>query len=189
LIRFRAKLFSRFLGVGFIGVAIGPSLGTGVLAIRHTTNTIEVFYVSVALSLINILLVCLVLPESLTASKRAELKARAESLQEAVRIKGIERERIRALAEELGDGSGKYMFGGGGPLRSLKRTAKSLLGPLALFLPYKKSSGGKAPRRDWNLTILAISLSLYLLTMVRFFSMQFPFSATKVDINLLPSKY
>src|ERR1700761_7225965 len=68
----RANIFSRFHGVFFIGIAVGPAISA--LLIRYTQATTLVFIVSASISAINLILCVLVLPESLTTARREELR-------------------------------------------------------------------------------------------------------------------
>lgn len=136
----RAKIFSRFFGIFFVGVAAGPTLGN--------ILPYDAFRISIALGAINLLLVVLFLPESLSREQRLVLKASRESLVE--------------------DGKRQVPAGLFGRVQGyILNTLKGALGPMAILLPRKRTGQGQAVSgKDWSLTFLAISLALYLLTIV-----------------------
>ncbi|CAE6411238.1 unnamed protein product [Rhizoctonia solani] len=142
----RAKVFARFFGFVFVGAAGGPALGN-ILPFNP-------FYSAVALGTANLVLVLLLLPESLTAEQRIALAAnRALVASEAQRP-----ENQTWLTRTSG-----YIIG---PLRRAFE-------PMAILLPRKQESQGEAVAGyNWNLTYLAISLSLYLLT-ISIYSVKF----------------
>ncbi len=59
----RSRIFSRFLGLAFIGVALGPSLGG--IAERLSGNPYIIFYLALGLHSISALFQWFVIPESL----------------------------------------------------------------------------------------------------------------------------
>jgi len=73
----RSRIFSRFFGLLFIGVAFGPSLGS--LAERLTDNPCVVFYLAFALHAIAALFAWFIIPESLLpAQMEATRRTRVE---------------------------------------------------------------------------------------------------------------
>ncbi|KAI0831072.1 major facilitator superfamily domain-containing protein [Trametes gibbosa] len=128
----RSKIFSRYLGLLFTGMAIGPTLGG--LVIRFTGSFISVFYIAAGLHLVYALLIWFVIPESLH-----------ERDMQAARIRQrVEEEQYRAAHAH------------GGALVLVKRLF-AFLTPLLLFLPIHLNEGGtpsKAKRRDWSLFLL-----------------------------------
>ncbi|KAI8989675.1 major facilitator superfamily domain-containing protein [Trametes punicea] len=128
----RSKVFSRYLGLLFIGMAIGPTLG-GVV-IRLSGMFISVFYIAAALHFVYALLIWFVIPESLSAQER-----------QAARIRhAVEEAEYRAA----------HSHGGA---RVLLKRMFAFLTPLALFLPVELNEGGspsKGKRRDWSLCLV-----------------------------------
>lgn len=139
-----SKIFSRYLGLLFTGMAIGPTLGG--LVIRFTGSFISVFYIAAGLHLVYALLVWFVIPESL--HKRD---------MEAARIRQrVEEEQYRAAHAH------------GGALVLLKRLF-AFLTPLMLFLPIELNQGGtpsKGKRRDWSLALLVAAYGFTVSLMV-----------------------
>ncbi|KAI0748590.1 MFS general substrate transporter [Daedaleopsis nitida] len=130
----RSGIFSLQLGLMFVGVGIGPTLG-GVV-IRLTQNFINVFYISAALHTIYAFLVWFVIPESLS---------RAEMLDARARYKTDVDEYRSAHAH-------------GGLLVFFKRMF-AFLTPLGVFLPVDLNGGNptKGKKRDWSLLFLITS--------------------------------
>ncbi|KAG9107233.1 hypothetical protein FRC07_008666 [Ceratobasidium sp. 392] len=134
----RAKIFSRFFGILFAGVAAGPTIGS--------VLPYDAFWISIVLGAVNLLCLVLFLPESLTKEQREAF--RASRLAAAQDVKP---ETARGLVGRVR-----------GYVRS---TIKSTLGPMAILRPRKRTGQGQAVSgTDWSLTFLAISLALYLLT-------------------------
>ncbi|KAF5389821.1 hypothetical protein D9757_003673 [Collybiopsis confluens] len=130
----RSRIFSMNLGLIFVGFALGPTLGG--LLIRFTRQTISVFYAASCSHLIYAFMVWFIVPES--NSKPKMQLARAKYQEE------IDLRRTRE---------------GRGPSVRTKRLF-SFLSPLAVFSPVSVSETGnplKPARRDWNLTLLALS--------------------------------
>jgi MFS family permease len=136
----RAKIFARFFGIIFVGVAIGPTLSS--------LLPFNPFRSSITLGVLNLILVLLFLPESLTKEQRTALAASRVSLASEVQ-KPENQGLIRRI---IG-----YVTG----------TVRGTFEPMAILLPKKRKSQGQAVSgNDWNLTYLAITLSMYLLTIV-----------------------
>jgi hypothetical protein len=120
-----------------------------VLGVAKDTVT-EVFWVAVASSFINLLLVLFVFPESL--SKEKQSKARGAPNGKGKMWASVD-DTEQPTAPE---GVAKTSPGGG--------IARGFLSPLAVFLPVTGSTpGGK----DWSLTFLACTLWGYMLSTVR----------------------
>ncbi|KAG8687516.1 hypothetical protein FRC08_011923 [Ceratobasidium sp. 394] len=143
----RAKLFSRFLGISFLGVAAGPTIGS--------VLPYDAFWISIVLGVVNLLLVLLCLPESLTRAQREAFRA----------------SRISLALDDIKPSTGHGLLGRvRGHIRS---SIKSTLGPMAILRPRKRTGQGQAVSgEDWSLTYLAISLALYLLT-IAIYSVKF----------------
>lgn len=118
------------LGLLFTGFSIGPTLGS--VLVGHTHNPVSVFYIAAVLHFVYALLLCFVVPESLTPEQMAVFR-REHTL-------SIE----QAKEGRENGGAGEW----------LKR-AFGFLTPLALLLPRKSSIAG-ARRRDWSLLLLAM---------------------------------
>ncbi|KAL5634517.1 hypothetical protein ACGC1H_002536 [Rhizoctonia solani] len=134
----RAKLFARFFGIVSVGVAAGPTLSS--------LLPFNPFHSSIVLGASNLLLLLLFLPESLTSEQRITLAAGQVSLT------GQDR---KPENEGWVNRMSGYVTG----------TLRGTFQPMAILLPKKRTGQGQAVSGyDWNLTYLAISLSLYLLT-------------------------
>ncbi|KAI5998873.1 major facilitator superfamily domain-containing protein [Pisolithus albus] len=156
----RATIFARFSGVLFIGLALGPILGAWLIrnpiyflrvgTSDHPLQSVNsVFWVSITCSFVNFLLVSFVIPESLSASRRAANR------------KGKSRA-VETSEDNSNYGEGNVVAG----------IFKNLFSPLALFfpsdIPVVVRVAGEAQvrirrRKDWGLTLLAIALALHML--------------------------
>ncbi|QRV90180.1 major facilitator superfamily transporter [Ceratobasidium sp. AG-Ba] len=142
----RAKVFSRFFGILFVGVAAGPTIGSIV--------PYDAFWMSIVLGLANLVLILLLLPESLTREQREAFKSRRSSIAHVDKP--------------------QFERGVVGRMRGYVRfTLRKTLGPMAILLPRKRTGQGQAVSgKDWGLTFLSISLALYLLT-IAIYSVKF----------------
>ncbi|CDO72941.1 hypothetical protein BN946_scf185002.g126 [Trametes cinnabarina] len=70
----RSRVFSRYLGLLFTGMAIGPTLGG--LAIRLSRTFISVFYIAAGLHLVYAFLIWFVIPESLSPAEMHAARGR-----------------------------------------------------------------------------------------------------------------
>ena len=190
----RAHIFSRFTGIMNIGFSVGPILGgwlirhplkwVGGSSIPGRESVTSVFWVAVFFSFINFLLVVFVIPESLDKEKRdraiiayqklkarrkGKTRARASTLSSG--DQGISstdeeedtiQERNRSNQEERANG----LWSRGVEIIS------RFLSPLAVFLPaiVFDSAGIRRPRRDWSLTLLAVTLFTYMVYVVSTFT-------------------
>ncbi|OSX59092.1 hypothetical protein POSPLADRAFT_1173348 [Postia placenta MAD-698-R-SB12] len=144
----RAQIFSRFTGVSFFGLSIGPAIGA--FLIRHpifsspahssahgpAQTVTSVFYVSAACSLVNVLLALFVFPEP--------PKKKAKPGQEVQTVSDAE--------GSTPTSGGKHGFMAG------------FLGPFALLAPRKVQLPGGGTRRDYRLTLMALALLVYALS-------------------------
>ena len=170
----RSRIFSLAIGLMFMGLAAGPTLGS--VIIRETGNILSVFYMATGAHFIYAIFVWFILPESLT--RRKMVKAR----QRYAEARAEEQRQIRQGREESGLGVWMLM------------TLKSVFGflsPLAVFAPVKipagvvagcsrsrsRSNEGSSPdgtvgmrgqkkKRDLSLTLLAWAHGLSLMVMV-----------------------
>ncbi|KAI0683398.1 major facilitator superfamily domain-containing protein [Cytidiella melzeri] len=148
----RAKVFSRFTGVFYLGFSLGPALGA--YLIRHPLfsfpstssgqlngqpSVTSVFYVAAMASFVNLLLVLFIFPESL------EKKKAKEGLQRAV--------------------VPRVTNGGGDPVVLKKQSFIARFFSLALLAPKKVAKADGGYSTDWSLTVLATTFFLYLLAM------------------------
>ncbi|KAI0333493.1 MFS general substrate transporter [Cubamyces sp. BRFM 1775] len=129
----RSGIFSRYLGLLFTGMAIGPTLG-GVV-IRLSGSFISVFFIAGALHLLYALLIWFVIPESLSSPEMRAARARQREEEAAYRA--------------------AHAHGGAGVW--LKRMF-AFLTPLLLFVPVRldepAGSPAKAGKRDWSLCLV-----------------------------------
>jgi len=154
----RAQIFSRFTGVFYVGLSVGPAIGA--FLIKHPfipfvgspnmhpiQNVTSVFWTAIICSLINLLLTTFVFPEYLPKEKRQATT-------------------INIVAQDAeGDES---------PESHNKRTRdwvglgiiKGFLSPLAIFLPKTVQGVEGRGKKDWSLTFLALALFGYMLSTV-----------------------
>lgn len=140
----RARIFSRIGGIFYLGFAMGPALGNLFVKLHPKHTSDQVFYLSICLAMINLTLVMLVVPESVSPEERQRRHDLAAAAKEQKRLEGA------------------------GLWRSIRDAVSSFFAPLGLFIP--KTRGGEvhwSDYKDWNLTCLAIALFCYLLTVVR----------------------
>lgn len=141
----RAHIFSRFLGVSYVGFSLGPTLGA--FFIRYPLPQIQsfgshhskihsvtaAFWAAILFGSINLILALLVIPESLN-------KTRRQVVQKA-----------------------------GAPAPAIQNDAdlkKSLFAPLAVFAPQRRIVNGRM-QEDWSMPWLATGLFLLFLASVR----------------------
>ncbi|KAH9481397.1 putative membrane protein C14C4.07 [Psilocybe cubensis] len=169
----RAQIFSRFQGVFYLGLAVGPSIG-GFL-IQHPLRIFAaeaggdktvttVFWVSIMLSFANLLLVLFVFPESLGKKKMLEAIAEAEaaalaaSKHTAVAVDPAQANDAGASSSDVPE-----------PAKQEDGVIVGFLRPLAVFLPVmvlqpSPNGIGLRKKRDWSLTILALALFAFMLS-------------------------
>lgn len=156
----RAKVFSRFSGVLYLGIFLGPSI-CGYLISRFgghsvggTRNVTSVFLVAVCCSFANFLAAVFIFPESLSEEKRRKAREEynAKGKGKMPAVDGVE-------ANERRD-----FFGA---LR-IKAALLQILSALAVFKPVKVRSDSHpgSYRRDSSLTVLAVAYFSYMLTLV-----------------------
>ena len=150
----RAKIFSLFAGILFLGFAVGPSLG-GWMS-KYTNSLMSPFYFALGAHILYLLFTLVGLPESLGPEKKAraieEYDKWWQEVNEAARTQSIRKTVLHALLV---------------PLQ-----------PLALFLPHRRHdekqestaqtaasshisvSQTQARKLDWNMTLLTLALFL-----------------------------
>jgi len=131
-------------------VAIGPIIGAQ--TIHHTGDLLSVYYVAFGFSLIVFLMWVFVVPESLSADRRA---AGRQKYQEERRARAERRAAARAGA--VGWSKVQAML--------VPPFFIELVEPLGALLPRQREDG--MPGREWGLTILSVSLLLVLVASVR----------------------
>lgn len=139
----RSRVFSEFMGLLFIGMAVGPTLGA---LISRYSAPIYAFYFSAGLHVFYVLMVWLVIPESLTPTQmRVFARRHAADTVAAKQRKGF----VARLGRVFG-----------------------FLTPLAVFLPgendrtmVRTKSKAKGGRTDYSLTIVAAAFALETLIM------------------------
>ncbi|KAG9315207.1 major facilitator superfamily domain-containing protein [Chiua virens] len=157
----RATIFSRFTGVLFFGLAVGPMIGAWLIRnpipflkvgqADHPLQSVNsVFWVAITASFVNLLLVVFVFPESLPAARRG--------MNRKGKNRAIESYAIDSSTED--DHTWVVL-----------RAVKGFLSPLAEFLPTDvpvarsaRMSTQPLIRKDWSLTFLALSLFLHMLS-------------------------
>ncbi|KAF8071918.1 major facilitator superfamily domain-containing protein [Lyophyllum atratum] len=150
----RANIFSRFSGVFYVGLSLGPSVGgyfikNPIWKTGGALTVTSVFWIAIICSFINFMLVLFVFPESLDKVKRT--RALAEHNVKACG-KGKARDHDAcAVGQGSGASAEESSEAGEGIIRGF-------LKPLALFLPVVVFDGGLKKRRDWSLTFLGAAL-------------------------------
>ena len=134
----RSRIFSIYLGLVYIGMAIGPAFGG--LLIRQSGDILTVFYFAFSNHLFFAFMVWFVVPESLSPTQLSRAKAAYN----------------------------KRMVQTRGGLGGLLTTLVSLLAPLKLFIPITVSARDNPLKRrsDWNLTLLAAALGFVIMLVV-----------------------
>ncbi|KJA22926.1 hypothetical protein HYPSUDRAFT_138336 [Hypholoma sublateritium FD-334 SS-4] len=161
----RAHIFSRFQGVVYLGFAAGPSIGGWL--IQHPFGpgisgradqgkvVTTVFWVAIACSFFNLLMMIFVFPESLN-KKKMERAAEAARLGAAGDLAA--RPSGSCDAQEVVQES-----------PATAGIVARFLSPLAVFLPVmvldpSPNGLGSRKRRDWSLTVLAVALFGFMLS-------------------------
>ncbi|CCM04669.1 uncharacterized protein FIBRA_06855 [Fibroporia radiculosa] len=143
----RAQIFSRFTGVSFLGLSVGPAIGA--FLIRHPIFSVpaspnihgqpqtvtSVFYLSAMGSFVNVLLALFVFPEPPKKSKMIQ-----------------EPTNVPDAGVSGASTSEKHGFLAG------------FLGPFALLAPRRIQVAGGKTRKDWRLTLMALALLVYALS-------------------------
>lgn len=134
----RSRVFSIYLGLVYIGMAIGPAFGG--LLIRQSGDLLAVFYYAFSNHFAFACMVWFVIPDSLAPAQLARAKA-AYNKGKAHATRGI-----------------------GGLFAHLV----SFLTPLKLFVPITVATGDNPlkRRKDWNLTFIAASHGLVVMLVV-----------------------
>ncbi|THG94666.1 hypothetical protein EW026_g6843 [Hermanssonia centrifuga] len=129
----RTRMFSLFVGLLFIGIGLGPTLG-GII-VHLTGSVISVFYFVAVIHIFYSSIIWFLIPESL--STRRQMEARRKYKEQLEEVKRAPK--------------------GRGPFAYFRRSF-GFLSPLALFYPAPVMTNGsplKRPRRDWSLLLVA----------------------------------
>ncbi|KAJ3824688.1 major facilitator superfamily domain-containing protein [Lentinula raphanica] len=134
----RAKIFSTLQGMVFIGLAIGPWLGSFITSSigSGTTNPYTLFFVSSAMDALLLFFVAFVLPESI------EKKYETPEANASWRRKPLKASIKSGLAELLA----------------------GFLSPISIFIPRYITNYEGSRKRDWNLAFAGSALFLYLIS-------------------------
>lgn len=134
----RSRVFSIYLGLVYIGMAIGPAFGG--LLIRQSGDILTVFYYAFVNHLLFAFAVWLVIPESLAPTQLSRAKAAYNKKKAQAR----------------------------GGMGGLLDTLVSFLAPLKLFAPVTVAASDNPlkRRKDWNLTLLATANGFMVMLLV-----------------------
>ncbi|KAF9485211.1 MFS general substrate transporter [Pholiota conissans] len=180
----RARIFSRFQGVVYLGFAAGPSIGgwliqhpfgPGITGREQGKVVTTVFWVAIAGSFVNLLLMLFVFPESLNQKK---MERAAAAYAQSGTAKGKVRTSTAAAAEDVEDADEGDGAEASENLREVEAAViktgspgvvMRFLSPLAVFLPVmvlvpSPNGIGMRKRRDWSLTLLAVTLFGFMLS-------------------------
>ncbi|KAG8734091.1 hypothetical protein FRC11_012241 [Ceratobasidium sp. 423] len=127
----RSRIFSFWTGCLYVGVALGPSLGSFIN--YYSNDLLSTFYISTVIHIIYVILLIFIVPESVSD----EARAKARELYEA--------DMKRHAQTTLG---------------SLWRLT-SFVRPLSLFIPKRLPTGRRGWRsRDWNLALVGVAAAI-----------------------------
>ena len=127
-------------------MALGPTLGG--LLIKYTGNLLLPFYFAAFMHFIYAIAIWNFVPESLTEKQMAEARSKHTAKIEQQRALDIDSRRSILLRRA--------------------DTLFTSLSPLKLFLspPFKKGQNPMNPKRDWNLSFIALSYGGVIMLMV-----------------------
>ncbi|KAF8163650.1 major facilitator superfamily domain-containing protein [Crassisporium funariophilum] len=155
----RSRVFSLSLGLLFTGMALGPTLGS--LLIRFTGQTLSVFFVAASMHVLYAFLVWFIIPESLPKKHMALSKTKYA---DALRDTALDREQNPAVSFLV---KSKRIF--------------AFLSPLTIFTPEEEKlttrNPLKAPKKDWNLTLLALGYA-FTISMMGSYTFKFQYAAS-----------
>ncbi|KIY64181.1 hypothetical protein CYLTODRAFT_358854 [Cylindrobasidium torrendii FP15055 ss-10] len=156
----RASVFSRFAGVFFFGFSMGPALAGWLirnkigLAPDAETSVAPVFYIACLCSFLNVLFTLFVVPESLSADKRAAAQA-SYRVQHSAKGKG----RALSGSAPLADNEGASTQEERDEAYADVGVIRTFLSPMALFYPVKLTDAStNKTARDWSLTFMGMGL-------------------------------
>ena len=131
----RARMFSRFMGILYIGFAVGPMVASFVLRQSVKKSLTPLFFLSAGSYILSLLFILLIVPESLHSSDKPPAPTPSDNTENTY-------PETRSNVAMLG------------PLRRL-------VAPLAAFRPRRAG----AMRKDYTLTIIAVSYFIYLMSL------------------------
>ncbi|KAF9039311.1 major facilitator superfamily domain-containing protein [Panaeolus papilionaceus] len=133
----RSRFFSLTVGLLLVGIALGPTIGSVIIAATH--NTLSVFYFTAALHVLLALWAFLILPESVSKERRQESKAKYFQELHTSSLEGADQRNMGGISFNV-----HRIF--------------PFLRPLTVFLPYREDSRNplKKKKRDWSLTLMAL---------------------------------
>lgn len=142
----RSRILSLSIGLLFIGVAVGPTLGS--FLIRATGQALSVFYVAVIFITMYSFFLWFILPESVTEQQMALARANYND------------ELLSGAVETEPSPTVTLLY-------NIKR-AVTFLSPLTIFQPssLKSPNVTNQHRRDWSLTLLALAYGCTISTFV-----------------------
>jgi MFS family permease len=157
----RARIFSTFTGVFYLGLSAGPAIGAflikhpfmpfvGRIDVHPIQNVTSVFWAAIFCSFVNVCLTTFVFPESLPKEKRLARTVPVARNDEDDEVSGSQ-SRDKRPKDWIGLG-----------------IIKGFLSPLAIFLPKVVPSRDGTGKKDWSLTLLALALFGYMLSTVGF---------------------
>ena len=135
----RSRVFSIYMGLIYIGMAIGPAFGG--LLIQQSGNILTVFYYAFSNHLLHAFMIWFIIPESRAPTQLSRAMA------------AYNKEKAQAR----------------GGVAGVVTTLLSFLAPLKLFIPVTVSPSNNPlkRRKDWNLTLLAAAHGFVIMLMVR----------------------
>ncbi|EIM81131.1 uncharacterized protein STEHIDRAFT_134780 [Stereum hirsutum FP-91666 SS1] len=169
----RARIFSTMQGMLYVGLASGPWLNGLILHLGSGSTTRTLFVAAIIIALINLSFVSFVLPESLPPSSRLKegsRDSRSESVSSGMTSESASTRSSIHHGHRRGHGGrggrGRRRRSVVGAVKGLaKYVARQFWRPVRLFLPHWVEAGnGKKGRWDWNLTLVGITLFIYLLS-------------------------
>ncbi|KAF8344282.1 uncharacterized protein EI90DRAFT_3115030 [Cantharellus anzutake] len=153
----RSRVFSLYLGIAVIGLSIGPARESftssvashslpfmmplpqvGGVIISRTGNLLTPFYVATAGHVVYFLVVCFLVPESLSKRQMTIITERRKAEDD------LSREEITRSSRRIGLRVGR-----------VARALGGFLEPLMVFAPVNREQSGSVRKRDWNLLYIA----------------------------------
>lgn len=149
----RSRVFSLGTGLLFVGMGIGPTLGS--ILVHETRNLLSVFYAALAVHVLYAFWLWFVVPESLAPAAMRRNRERQRKREE---MQGLD---DTLISGHRNNAEGALMKGVNKISAGVRRTF-AFLSPLSIFIPAQvhKSHGhdGKSSiwNRDWSLTLVVV---------------------------------
>ncbi|KAF5391576.1 hypothetical protein D9757_002388 [Collybiopsis confluens] len=137
----RARIFSFLQGMTFIGLAIGPWVGSWISG-PGTSSPYNQFYASSLMYAMLMAFVAFLLPES--------LERKHQSARESSPTNDTHRRRRKPLGRKIKSGVTELLAG--------------LITPISIFVPRTITNWEGSRKKDWNLTFAGAALFLYLVS-------------------------